>query len=276
MDCEYIGEFDYDTETLKSINEKTKKYENASSEEEIAEIQLDEAEQLREDGFLPQNEDYYGTMTSPMVEVENAPKVYVIEECIPACQILWGKNIYTFMTSDYNDKGMCWIEIKNENLSPANKRIYEQMEGQDVIKFEKHKGAVCFGVNKVGRAGQRRLKELAEKFVMQDVPRGEAYKQIDDFLIDNCNCYDEIPNPIYKYMEPLDKVNIEELNEYVKEYDKWLKSKESKKTIKTLNTRKLDKELSEYLKKYDFILEDKKVFLGGYHYKKHLNYIKSI
>lgn len=275
MNCDYIGEFDFDDELLKHFEEEEKKYEHAVTDEDINQLELEEAEELRNEGFLPKNPEYNETMTSPMVEVENFPKTYVIEECIPACKVLWDKNIYTFMTSDFLDKGMCWIEIKEKNLSAKNRKIYDLMTGPDVLKFVKHPGAICFGVNKVGRAGQRRLTELAESFVMQDVPSGEAYKSIESFLIDNCGCYDEIPNPIYKYMAPLDEVKIDlsELKEYVKEYDKWTKSKESQRTIKSLNTKKLQKNLQDYLNQYKFILEDKKIYFGLYHYNKHLNYI---
>ena len=276
MNCDYIGEFEYDDEALKHIEEEEKKYSEATTDEEIEKVELEEAEKLRNDGFLPKNPEYYGTMTSPMVEVENFPKEYVIEECIPACKVLWSKNIYTFMTSDFYDKGVCWIEIKEKDLSAKNRKIYDSMTGPDVYKFVKHPGAICFGVTKVGRAGQRRLTELAENFVMQDVPQGEAYKPIEEFLIDNCGCYDEIPNPIYKYMAPLDevKIDLEKLREYVKEYDRWTKSKESQRTIKTLNTKKLAKNLQDYLRQYNFILEDKKIYFGTYHYNKHLNYLE--
>ena len=217
-------------------------------------------------------------MNSPMVEVENNPKTRIIEECIIECQILWSKNIYTYMTSDYFDNGITWIEIKIKNLSSENRKIYDELSGKDVIKFKKHENAVCFGVNKVGRAGQRMLAELADKFVMQDVPNGEAYKYIEDFLIDNCYCFDEIENPDYKYMAPLNQIDIEleKLSDYIKEYDEWVKSKYSKKTIKVLNTEKINKNIQEYIEDFGYILDDKKVYFGTYHYNKHLNYLNSL
>ena len=270
-------EFKFDEKMLNNLKRIQDRFENATSEE-VEQLELEEKEKLRKAGFLPRNEEYYESMNSPMVEVENNPKARIIEECIPACQILWRKNIYTYMTSDYFDNGISWIEIKIRNLSSENRKIYEELDGKDVVKFKKHDFAVCFGVNKVGRAAQRRLAELAENFVMQDVPNGEAYKYLEDFLIENCSCFDEVDNPDYKYMAPLNQANVEleKLGDYIKEYDEWLKSKHSIKTMKVLNTNKINKSIPKYIEDFGYILDNKKVYFGTYHFNKHLNYLNSI
>lgn len=44
-------------------------------------------------GFLPKNESYCETMSSPQEEVEKNPEQYIIQEFLSACQELW-KKIY--------------------------------------------------------------------------------------------------------------------------------------------------------------------------------------
>ena len=132
------------------------------------------------------------------------PRTFIIEECIPACKELWKKNIYTFMVSDHLNEGVCWIEVIVDNLSDENKEIFTQLEGEDIIKFSYHKGCINFGVNSVGSQAQKRLLELSQKFQMQDVPHGEAYITLPEYLI-MCGCYDEVENPNYVLMaEPWD------------------------------------------------------------------------
>lgn len=61
--------------------------------EEIEQRKKEWAIELERKGFLPENEGYSETMSSPQEAVENNPKRFIIEECIPACQELWKKNI---------------------------------------------------------------------------------------------------------------------------------------------------------------------------------------
>ena len=77
----------------------------------IEEIEA-EKERYREEilskGFLPINDELDETMSSSMEDVEKNPRRFIIEECIPACEELWNKNIYTFMVSDHLNEGQCW------------------------------------------------------------------------------------------------------------------------------------------------------------------------
>jgi len=228
-----------------------------------------------ESGFLPLNEEYNETSRSPMEIVEENPKRYIIEECIPACKELWRKNIYTFMVSDHLNEGECWIEIILDNLSDENKLVLEQLNGEDVIKFSYHKGCINFGVNKVGLEAQIRLLELAKQFKMQDVPKDEAYITVEEFLIKR-GCYSEIINPNYIYMEyPFEKVfsTIEEQIEHNRKYSEWERSDKSKRTIIQFDEKKQNKPLKEYLNESGARLESEKVYLSNYHYQKHINYI---
>lgn len=78
-------------------------------------------------------------MSSPQEEVEKNPTQYIIQECLPACQELWKKNIYTFMVSDHLNEGTCWIEIIVDSLSEENKDIYFGLSDDEAVKFSYHK-----------------------------------------------------------------------------------------------------------------------------------------
>lgn len=236
------------------------------------------AQKLEEKGFLPENEELDETSSSPQESVENNPRQFIIEECIPACKELWAKNIYTFMVSDHLNEGECWIEIILDSLSEENKEVYANLEGEDVIKFSYHKGAINFGVKAVGKEGQRKLLDLAKQFKMQDVPFRQAYISPKDFLMDYCGCYDEIPNPNYKEMTPPWSVQLpyEELLDYMNKYDEWESSVASKETIRKFNPLKMTKSLDELVKEQGMIIEEDRVYLSPFHYAKHLKYMEKL
>jgi len=248
------------------------------TEEEIEERKIKHAKELEEKGFLPENEGYSETMTSPQEDVEANPRQFIIEECIPACEELWSKNIYTYMVSDHVNKGVCWIEIIYDSLSDENKQIYKELSGDDVIKFSYHTGAINFGVNKVGLEGQQRLLELAKRFKMQDVPKYQAYITHEDFLMSYCNCYDEIPNPEYEEMKaPWDAgIPMDQMVEYMRKYEEWQDSIKSRETIKVFNPNKQTKSLEELVLEHNMILEGNRIYLSQFHYDKHQNYLNSL
>jgi len=228
-------------------------------------------------GFLPLNDELNETMHSSMEDVEKNPRAFIIEECIPACVELWKKNIYTFMVSDHLNDGVCWIEVVSDYLSDENKEIFNQLEGEDIIKFSYHRGCINFGVNCVGNQAQVRLLELAQKFQMQDVPYGEAYITLPEYLI-RCGCYDEVQNPNYVPMtEPWNmNLSIDQLGDYLIEYEEWMASNRSKKTYKVFNQAKIIKPLKEYFDGTGAIYDGDRVYLSEYHYQKHMNYVNSI
>ena len=248
------------------------------TQEEIEKRKTERAKELERMGFLPENEGYSETMTSPQEMVEANPRRYIIEECIPACLELWNKNIYTFMVSDHLNEGMCWIEVIEDNLSGENKEIYNQLFGHDVVKFSYHSGTLNFGVECVGKVGQEKLLELAKQFKMQDVPYNQAYVSVQDFLMNYCGCYDEVPNSNYRDMKSPWSMGLplNELNEYLKKYDAWQESIESKKTLKQFNANKRIKPIEELVTEHNMIFEDDRVYLSEFHYKKHQNYLNYI
>lgn len=246
--------------------------------EEIEQRKKEWALELEAKGFLPENDGYCETMTSPQEEVEKNPSRYIIQECLPACQELWKKNIYTFMVSDHLNEGICWIEIIADSLSEENKDIYLELSDDEAVKFSYHKGSVNFGVRCVGKEGQRRLLELAQRFQMQDVPKDQAYITPQDFLMRYCNCYEEYPNPNYKPMLALWEADIklEEMADYMNKYEQWQESIESKQLLRKFAPEKATKSIQELASEQGMILEDNKVYLSQFHYQKHKNYVNYV
>ena len=235
-----------------------------------------ESMDLNDDEFLPLSSDYHEEMRTSQEDVETHPTKYIIEECLPACKELWRKNIYTFMVSDQLNPGECWIEVIANNLSDENKEIFLSLEGDDVRKFSYHNGCINFGVTKVGIKAQKRLLELAEQFKMQDVPEFEGYLSIKDFLMRYCGCAEEIENSAYVEMKPPYEVvlSLEELVEYIQEYDKWTDSPRSHKTITVFKKRDDLKPIDELVRENNMILDGDRVYLSKFHHDKHLEYIK--
>ena len=246
--------------------------------EEIEEKRIKRAKELESKGFLPENAELNETMSSPQELVETNPRRFIIEECIPACQELWSKNIYTFMVSDHLNEGQCWIEIIVDGLSDENKEVFMNLSGDDVIKFSYHRGTITFGVKLVGKEGQSRLLELAQQFQMQDVPINQSYISMQDFLLEYCGCYDEIPNPNYIEMKPAweMELSVEQIADYMQKYDEWQESPASKKTFKQFNPNKLTKSVNEVAEEKGMIIDGDRVYLSKFHYKKHQNYLNSL
>lgn len=228
-------------------------------------------------GFLPKDDQYHEVIQTLQEEVESNPQRYIIKECIPACKELWSKNIYTFMVSDYLNEGECWIEIALNALSNENKEVYDNLSGDDLKKFSYHEGTVNFGVTKVGEKGQSELYDLARQFKMQDVVEGFAYISMQTFLMKECGCYDETPNPDYKE-EPRFNPNssLEEFMEYEEKMRQWMTTNQHCKTLKQFNPDKLTRPAEEIASEKGMIIDGDRVYLNEFHYKKHLNYLASL
>ncbi len=245
------------------------------SSEEIERQRIDKAKELESKGFLPENDEYAEEISVSQETVESNPRQFIIEECIPACQELWSKNIYTFMVSDHLNEGQCWIEIVYDSLSDENKEIFMQLESEDIIKFSYHSGCVNFGVKCVGIEGQQKLLELAKMFKMQDVPKEQAWISEEEFLMDYCGCYDEYDNPNYTPMLPPWEADIkaDEISDYMEKYNRWELSEESHQKLRKFAPHKVKKPISEYASEHGMLYEDGRVYLSKFHYQKHQNYL---
>lgn len=266
--------FDFDTEF--NVEDLPMFDFHEPTPEELEQAKKERAIELEKKGFLPENEGFNSIMGCSQEEVERNPRKYIIEECLPACQELWEKNIYTFMVSDHLNEGVCWIEVDLDSLSDENKDIYMCLSEEEAIKFSYHRGCVNFGVSCVGREGQLKLLELAKKFQMQDVQKGLAYISPQDFLMNYCGCYEEIKNPNYKYMTPPweQGLELEQLGEYMEQYENWQNSSESKETFRRFDSSKVIKSIPEYAQEHGMIVDDDRIYLSEFHYKKHQNFVE--
>lgn len=264
------------------IAEILKRLDKPRTPKEIAAQKEQKRKELLAKGFLPPNEEYSPVMAAPMEFVEPNPRQFIIEECVPACIELWRKNIYTFMVSDHYNEGVCWIEIDLDALSDENKKIYEQLSGDDVNKFPYHQGCINFGVNCVGTQAQKRLLELANLFQMQDVPHKLAWFTVQEYLMNICDCYEEIANPEYEHMSPPWEGPIpegEDISSYFLKYKNWQNSNKSQETIRVYSPEKAkEKKLEEHVRDKGGVLDlgEERVYRSQYHYQKHQNYLQHL
>ena len=243
--------------------------------EETKERKEEFNKRIQELGYLPLHENYESGTYIYQEALEREPEEYIIPECIPACKELWKKNIYTFMTGDYLDEESVWIEINAEALSEENKDIFLKLENKGAKLSCKTKGFVRFGVAGVGKEAQEELLEYAKEFQMQDVSSIYAYTTPTQFLIDYCDCYVEVKNPNYQVKLPPMDLDIpkEQWNHQQKEFQEWLRTDTSRRTIKLFDISKMTKFLEEYVKEHNMILDDTRVYLSPFHYEKHKNYL---
>ena len=222
-----------------------------------------------EKGCLPDNPGYAPVQQEGMEAVEANPEKYIMPECLPACKVLWEKNIYTYMVSDSVDFE-AWIEVKMSALSPENLEYLLSLEAQGVHLFRGyHEGTIQIGVGCFGEKAQRALLEIANGFKMQDVQRGYdlGYVGLEEGLF-LTGCIKEIPNP--KYIDPMT----------VPENERWklLLESESEPTIRVFDETKVKDPIEKNFEGTGlvFVLEEERVYLSEYHYRKHLNYLKSL
>ncbi|MBQ8193381.1 MAG: hypothetical protein IJZ46_04870 [Bacilli bacterium] len=149
---------------------------NVISVEEV--IYMDWSSKLIDKGYMAPNMEYVGGDHLPLdVVCLEAPK-YVINECLDACKILWGKNIYTYSSSDYNDDYSS-ITVLCDNLSPENMDIisnymldHNNKYGVNVVRNGNY---IEFKINAIGEHARIALIGFASMLTMQDVPEKEAY-----------------------------------------------------------------------------------------------------
>lgn len=213
---------------------------------------------------LANNKEYEGAPRVSQQVVEENPRRWIIEECVPACQILWDKNIYTFMCSDGIDNDS-WIELEIDCLSEENKAILEQIK-EEYVCFPYHPGCLSILVKGKGRKAQEELINMANRFVMQDVPSKHATSTMKEIYM-KCGCRKEIDNPDYTPLE-------EQLANF--SIDNWGKEIESP-TIIVFDPTKVTKSDDEYLEEVGAIVDEDTgvIYKNQFHYNKHLNYINS-
>ena len=116
-----------------------------------------------EKGCLPDNPGYNPSPQVDMEYVEQNPERFIMPECLPACKVLWDKNIYTYMVSDSYDSE-AWIELEMRALSQENLEYLLSLENKGVhLNHGYHYGTIQFGVGCFGEKAQQLLLEIANK-----------------------------------------------------------------------------------------------------------------
>lgn len=214
---------------------------------------------------LADNRIYEGAPRVSQQDVEESPRRWIIEECVPACEILWSKNIYTFMCSDRLDKN-AWIELKLSNLSSENLDILREL-CNEYHCYQYHEGCLNISVDGMGKKAQKELINIANRFVMQDVPVGEATYSIED-VYKKCGCVKTIPNPNYVSLE-------EQLSDL--SLSNWGKCLEDP-VIEVFDPSKVNKSFEEYIDDCGAVIDPTTgiIYRSVFHYCKHLRYINSL
>ena len=157
------------------------------------------AKEIVSKGFMEPNREYIGGEHLPMDFVSLEPEKYVINECLSACKVLWGKNIYTYSSSDYNDNYTS-ITVLIDHLSPENMDILSTYINNPQNKFGVNvirKGNYLeFRIDAIGFHAGSELLNLAGMFTIQDVPENSAYLNISD-INENYSWYLENLKPGY-------------------------------------------------------------------------------
>ena len=136
------------------------------------------------------------------IHIVGQDKLKIQPECLDVCKILGSKNIFAYAALDYKTKES-YIEIKVEDIAPENQDIITSLKEPYVKKRGKN-NSVIISVKGVGIGPQKRLTELAQLFLLQDVPEHRLYISREDVLKE-CGFVNSIQNSNY--------IPFEEFNE---------------------------------------------------------------
>lgn len=224
----------------------------------------------RPEGFL-ESPFYVGASQVSMDKIEYEPEAYVIEECLDACKILWAKNIYTYMCSEFTDYNT-WILIPIDYLSPENMDVVSSFFG---VNVELQTNFIKLVVDGHGDRARAKMIELASQFKIQDVPENGAYVDLKTGLT-MAGCSKDIPNPNYvspsEYNHMLE--NAESLEE--KKDVLFMDSSCFMSTITVFDESKVSSDPKTHFYGTKFIYDEVsgRVYLNRYHYNKHLRYLE--
>lgn len=228
---------------------------------------------LIQQGYLPMSSAYEGGCLSIEQEtLENNPEKYIMTECLDACKILWSKNIFTYMTSDYNDHSV-YIEIKIEDLDESNQDVITHLK-KPYFKRKGKENTVIIGIHDIGASARDKMTALAKKFSMQDVPEHRLYIPLEDALV-LCGCYRLVENPNYIPEYEIEKkrksMTAGEFLDYRLKYEH---SDASKRKICVFDPKKVIEKPEKYLRdnRFNVDLLQNRIFRSCFYYHKHLDY----
>lgn len=183
--------------------------------------------------------------------IMSGPENYIEPICVEACKILWNKNIFALGTLNIaDDLYLILDKLDNENMKIFRNKYKENTENYFLnLGSGKHLGIKLADFKKQKNASKR-LKKLAEDFVMQDIQRG--YMTEKTFLMNICNCE-----------------KVEGLKEY---------KKQDLQVVFDIN--KMEKSFKEYLQETNYsdlyVPKEHRIYINEYYFKAHQNYKDSI
>lgn len=102
------------------------------------------------------------------------PNEYIILECLPACKILWDKNVETFMVSNNGDDN---LYVLLYNLSPENETFLQNMIKIDSrFIYSSYRKAYGIAVKGKDERAKEELASLANMLHIQDTKRFKSTK----------------------------------------------------------------------------------------------------
>lgn len=211
---------------------------------------------------LADNKEYEGASRVSQEAVEREPRRWIIEECVPACQILWEKNIYTFMCSDGLDSD-AWIELELACLSPENQAVLDELR-KEYVCYSYHEGCLNISVSGKGVKAQEELIQIALRFYMQDVPKKYATLDMESIYM-TCGCYQEVENPDFIPIgAQLANMTFENWGLTIQEP-----------FIRVVARDKIVKSDAEYIRDVGAIQDSETgiIYRNQFHYDKHINYL---
>lgn len=194
---------------------------------------------------------------------------YIIPECQQACRLLWDKNIFTSLCTNYDND---YTAIAFAELSVQNQTIFYELSQSD-SRFTRWRGCSAISVEAVGPDVAPILNGLTEPFRMQDVMSSGFYT-IQEFLVER-GCYNIIDNPAYvRYDTPKDPEDLQSMIKHMEDYN------DNTPYVYVFDETKVSKPIEEYLKEVgliDFYIPfEGKIYKNEFYFNAHKKYLSYI
>jgi len=140
------------------------------SEEEIKEMKNNTAQEESSKALPVPNEYIRFSDHVSMEDVKKSPTIYIIPECLPACEELWGKNIDTYWVSEayaQSESPETHIIIEKKCLSKENLNIMLEIKKEGNVLQQNYGTWFKIEVPYVGEKARDELLKLAKRFKQQ-------------------------------------------------------------------------------------------------------------
>jgi hypothetical protein len=194
---------------------------------------------------------------------------YIIPECRQACKLLWDKNIFTYLCTNYDND---YTAIAISEFSAENQKIYYELSQTD-SRLINWRGLPAIRLEATGKEVIPVLNGLTDLFRMQDVLY-DGYYTIESFLIER-GCYNIVDNP--RYMKDNQSENSKDLQAMMKHLDDY---NDNTPHIYVYDETKVKRSLASYLKEAGltdfYVPHEGKIFKNEFYFKAHKNYLSFI